>query len=134
MADDLPSPDTAPAGVDPQDALLRTGTLTDDQARLVVQQQATTGEGFDRTAVALALATDEDVAAARRALHGSVALQLAPTTAVSDEIVVLSDPAGPRAEALRLLRTQIIAQHVGAGCRAFAVAAARTGLKVMVEP
>ena len=54
-------------------------------------------------------------------------MQLAPSAAVSDEVVVLSDPTSPDAEALRLLRTQIIAQHVGAGRRAFAVCGATDG-------
>jgi protein-tyrosine kinase len=40
---------------------------------------------------------------------------------------VVSDPSSPRAESLRLLRTQIIAQHVGAGRRAFAVTGATDG-------
>jgi capsular exopolysaccharide synthesis family protein len=54
-------------------------------------------------------------------------MQLSPSAAVSDEIIVLSDPASSRAESIRLLRTQIIAQHVDAGRRAFAVAAATDG-------
>jgi capsular exopolysaccharide synthesis family protein len=126
MTDSEPS--VRPDGGEPvTDALLRTGALTDDQARLVAEQQARSGDSFDQTAVALALATDEDVMLARRALQGSIALQLAPQAGISDEIVVVSDPAGPRAEALRLLRTQIIAQHVNAGRRAFAVTAATDG-------
>lgn len=109
------------------DALLRTGALTDQEASRVAEEQARTGQGFDEAAVSLALATEEDVAHANHALQGNIALQLTPSASVSDEIVVLSDPAGPRAEALRLLRTQIIAQHVGAGRRAFAVTAATDG-------
>lgn len=109
------------------DALLQTGALTDDQARIVAEHQARTGQSFDQAAVALALATDEDVALARQALAGNLALQLQPSATVSDEIIVLSDPASPRAESLRLLRTQIIAQHVGAGRRAFAVTGATDG-------
>ena len=109
------------------DALLQTGALTDEQARVVAEHQAKTGLGFDQAAMALALATDDDVALARQALQGSLALQLAPSTMLSDEIVVLSDPASPRAESMRLLRTQIIAQHLGAGRRAFAVAGATDG-------
>lgn len=109
------------------DALLRTGALTDQEASRVAEEQARTGQGFDEAAVSLALATEEDVAHANQALQGNIALQLTPSASVSDEIVVLSDPAGPRAEALRLLRTQIIAQHVGAGRRAFAVTAATDG-------
>lgn len=109
------------------DDLLQTGHFTDEQARLVAEQQARGGQGFDAAAVALGLATPEDVILARQQLQGNAALQLAPGASISDEIVVLSDPAGPRAEALRLLRTQIIAQHVGAGKRAFAVAGAVDG-------
>ncbi len=109
------------------DSLLQTGLLTDEQARLVAEHQAKTGLDFDSAAVALGLATDEDLALARQQVQGSLALQLAPAQAVSDEIVVISDPTSPRAESLRLLRTQIIAQHVGAGRRAFAVTAAVDG-------
>lgn len=110
------------------DALLQTGALTDEQARAVAEQQARTGESFDRTAIAMALATEEDVAIARQALQGSLAMQLSPASGVSEELVVISDPASPRAEAMRLLRTQIIAQHVGAGRRAFAVTGATDGV------
>lgn len=109
------------------DALLRTGALTDEQARLVAEQQAREGGDFDSAAVALALATEDDVILARQALQGQRALELSPATNVSDEIIVLSDPVSPQAEALRLLRTQIIAQHIGAGRRAFAVTAATDG-------
>jgi capsular exopolysaccharide synthesis family protein len=109
------------------DALLRTGALTDDEARAVSEHQARSGLSFDESAVALSLATEEDVVLARQALQGSLALQLAPSAAVSEEVVVLSDPTSPNSEALRLLRTQIIAQHVGAGRRAFAVCGATDG-------
>ncbi len=109
------------------DALLRTGALTDDEARAVSEHQARSGLSFDESAVALSLATEEDVVLARQALQGSLALQLAPAAAVSEEVVVLSDPTSPNSEALRLLRTQIIAQHVGAGRRAFAVCGATDG-------
>lgn len=116
---------TIDAGV--SDALLQTGALTDEQARVVSEHQARTGLPFDQAAVELALATENDVAQAIRALQGSRAMQLAPSAALSDELIVLSDPASPRAESMRLLRTQIIAQHVGAGRRAFAVTGATDG-------
>lgn len=109
------------------DDLLQTGYFTDEQARLIAEHQERTGDGFDAAAIALGLATVEDVDAARQQLQGNAALQLQPEAVISDEIVVLSDPASPRAEALRLLRTQIIAQHVGAGRRAFAVVGAADG-------
>lgn len=111
----------------PGDLLLQTGALTDDQAQLVSEHQEQTGQSFDEAAVALSLATTEDVTSARRALEEARMRDLPPTTEVSDEIIVVSDPASPRAEALRLLRTQIISQHVGAGRRAFAVCGATDG-------
>lgn len=109
------------------DALLQTGALTDEQARVVSEQQSRTGQSFDQTAISMALATEEDVAVARQALQGSLAMQLSPASAASEELVVISDPTSPRAEAMRLLRTQIIAQHVGAGRRAFTVTGATDG-------
>lgn len=119
--------DTNQATVEAADALLQTGLLTDDQASLVAEHQVKTGLDFDAAAVDLGLATEQDIALARQQVQGSLALQLTPEQSISDEIVVLSDPASPRAESLRLLRTQIIAQHVGAGRRAFAVSAAVDG-------
>lgn len=109
------------------DDLLQIGHFTDEQARRISERQAESGQGFDAAAVALGLATAEDVRLARQQLQGNVALQLSPESMISDEIVVISDPASPRAEALRLLRTQIIAQHIGSGRRAFAVTGAVDG-------
>jgi capsular exopolysaccharide synthesis family protein len=116
-----------PADPSLPDALLRTGALTDEEARAVAAHQAQSGLTFDQSAVALALATEEDVVIARQAMQGSLAMQLSPSASVSDELLVQSDPSSPQAEMLRLLRTQIIAQHVGAGRRAFAVCGATDG-------
>jgi capsular exopolysaccharide synthesis family protein len=52
----------------------------------------------------------------------------ANATLVSDELVLYSEPGGRRAEAIRTLRTHIMAQHVDAGRRALAVCGARTGV------
>lgn len=124
---DSPAGDRLPATATPGDALLQTGLLADEDARRVIEHQARTGLDFDRAAIDLGLATPDDLLEARAHVQGSLALSLAPTSAVSDELVVLSDPAGVRAEAIRLLRTQIISQHIGAGRRALAVCAAVDG-------
>lgn len=46
----------------------------------------------------------------------------------SPEVVLLSDPNGPRAEAVRTLRTHVMAQHVNDGRRGLAVCAASAGV------
>lgn len=51
-----------------------------------------------------------------------------PPTRVDADIVMLSEPHGVRAEAIRALRTHIIAQHLGEGRRALAVCAASAGV------
>ncbi len=128
-ADAAPAPTMAPAGtpVPAGDALRRAGALSDEQVRAVEAHQAETGLDFDTAAVSLALASAADVEAARARLLRNIAPGLKPSGRISDEIVVLSDPSSPRAEAIRLLRTQIISQHVGTGRRAFAVTAAVAG-------
>jgi capsular exopolysaccharide synthesis family protein len=109
------------------DALLQTGALADSEADAVERRAAEEGRAFDEVAIELGLATTDDVARARRELARTVTALVSVPPSVSDEIVVISDPASPRAEAVRLLRTQIIAQHVGAGRRALAVCAATDG-------
>lgn len=50
------------------------------------------------------------------------------TFGFSPEVVMVSDPAGPRAEAVRTLRTHIMAQHVDDGRRGLAICAASAGV------
>ena len=47
---------------------------------------------------------------------------------VSDELVMLADPRGARAEAIRALRTHLMAQHLREGRRALAICAASPGV------
>lgn len=47
---------------------------------------------------------------------------------LASEIVMVSDPQGVRAEAVRALRTHIIAQHIHGGRRALAICAASAGV------
>ena len=114
------------------DSLLRLGTFDDATAARVSAAAAERGVGFDAAAVALGLATDADLADAHARLTGALALdrgaRVTPRRPLSDEVVVVSDPVSPRAEALRLLRTQIIAQHLRQGRRALAVTAPVDGV------
>lgn len=48
----------------------------------------------------------------------------------SDSVILFSEPAGPRAEVLRLLRTQLTERHIRLGRRAIAVCGAGTGVGV----
>jgi protein-tyrosine kinase len=112
-----------PAG----DVLRRSGALTDEQTALVAGHQAETGLDFDNAAISMALATPADIAMAEARLRRALGPRLQPVGAVSDEIIVLSDPTSPRAEAIRLLRTQVISQHIDSGRRGFAVTGATEG-------
>lgn len=70
-----------------------------------------------------------ELGAAGRAL---VATSQPPTRvgsfSFSNDLVVLSDPRGPRAEAIRGIRTFLLGQHVHKGRRALAVCAASAGI------
>ncbi len=106
-----------------RDTLLRLGLLTDEEASRVIAHQRERGLDFDQSALELGFIGTEDLNRAREQLINSLALQGAPRRPVSDELIVISDPTGARAESIRLLRTQIIAQHIKPGRRALAVIA-----------
>ncbi len=48
--------------------------------------------------------------------------------ATSDDLVMIADPNGPRAEAIRALRTHLVAQHFHKGRRSLAVCAASSNV------
>ncbi|MEO8411020.1 MAG: hypothetical protein ABI478_10650 [Propionivibrio sp.] len=110
-----------------RDALLRLGYLSEDQTARVVVHQNERGLDFDQAALELGFITTDDLDQAREQLITSMALQDTRQRDVSDELVVLSDPMGIRSEAIRLLRTQIIAQHIRAGRRGLAFVSAVEG-------
>ncbi len=111
-----------------RDALLRLGYLTEEQTDKVMEAQAEKGLDFDQAALEMGFITTEDLDRARDVLINSLALQSGRVRPVSDELVVLNDPAGARAEAIRLLRTQIIAQHIKVGRRGLAMVSAVDGV------
>lgn len=109
-------------------ALQRLGLLTDEESQRVAQHQAERGLDFDQAALDLGIIGVDELDRARDQLVNSLALQQPTRRAVSDELVVLSDPVGTKAESIRLLRTQIIAQHIKPGRRAIAFVAPSDGV------
>jgi capsular exopolysaccharide synthesis family protein len=116
--------DGSQAQVDPlRDTLLQLGYLSEEQATRVLAHGAARGLAFDQAALELGFITFDDLDRAREQLITSLAQSTARRRPVSDELVVISDPRGLRAEAVRLLRTQVIAQHIKAGRRGLALVA-----------
>lgn len=124
----LPSVADGPVAADApiRDTLRQLGMLNDEQAARVAAHQAERGLDFDQSALELGFISHDELNRARDELINSMALQV-PTRPVSDELVILTDPVGGKAESIRLLRTQIVAQHVKAGRRALALIAAVEG-------
>lgn len=110
-----------------RDVLVRLGYLSEDQVSKVQAHAAARGLDFDQAALELGFITTEDLDRAREQLINSLALQNIARRPVSDELVVLSDPGSVRAESIRMLRTQIIAQHIKNGRRGLAVVASADG-------
>jgi capsular exopolysaccharide synthesis family protein len=111
-----------------RDALLLLGLLTDEESARVAEYQAEKGIDFDQAALDLGLIKPDELDRARDQLINSLALEKTVRHAVSDELVVLSDPVSAKAESIRLLRTQIIAQHIKVGRRAVAFVAPMDGV------
>jgi capsular exopolysaccharide synthesis family protein len=110
-----------------RDALLRLGYLSQEQTSRVVAHQTERNLDFDQAALELGFITTEDLDNAREQLITSMALQDTQRRAVSDQLTVVADPSSLRGEAIRLLRTQIIAQHIRSGRRGLAMVSAVDG-------
>jgi protein-tyrosine kinase len=104
-----------------RDALLRLGYLSQEQTARVVAHQAERNLDFDQAALELGFITTDDLDNAREQLITSMALQSDTRRSVSEELTVIADPHSLRSEAVRLLRTQIIAQHIRSGRRGLAM-------------
>jgi len=110
-----------------RDVLVRLGYLSDDQVGKVAAHAASRGLDFDQAALELGFITTEELDRAREQLINSMALQNVARRTTSDELVVISDPGTVRAETIRMLRTQVIAQHIKNGRRGLAVVGAADG-------
>lgn len=110
-----------------RDVLVRLGYLSEDQVGKVAAHANARGLDFDQGALELGFITTEELDRAREQLITSMALQNVARRSVSAELVVVSDPGTVRAESIRMLRTQVIAQHIKNGRRGLAVVAAADG-------
>ncbi|WP_164156090.1 hypothetical protein [Sandarakinorhabdus rubra] len=110
-----------------RDVLVRLGHLSDDQVGKVAQHAAERGLDFDQAALELGFITTEELDRARELLINSMALQNVIRRPASTELVVISDPSSVKAETIRMLRTQVIAQHIKNGRRGLAVVAPADG-------
>lgn len=110
-----------------RDALLRLGYLSQEQTARVVSHQAERSLDFDQAALELGYITTDDLDNAREQLITSMALQDTHRRELSDQLTVVFDPSSLRGEAIRLLRTQIIAQHIRSGRRGLALVSAVDG-------
>ena len=122
------APSAEPYDAPIRDVLLRLGYLTEDQTQRVIAYQTEKQLDFDQAALELGFIHAADLDRARELLISSLALQGDVRRQVSNELVAINDPMSLRAEAIRLLRTQIIAQHVKVGRRGIAVVAPVEGV------
>ncbi len=106
-----------------REILQQLGYLSEDQVARVQAHRDKRGLEFDAAALELGFITPDDLDRARERLITSLALRTQPRRPISDELFVIREPRGVRAEAVRLLRTQIIAQHLKAGRRGLALVA-----------
>ncbi len=111
-----------------RDALLRLGYLSEDQSARVASHQLERGLDFDQAALELGFITTDDLDRAREQLITSLALQNVARRPVSDELVVIAEPSSRRSESMRLLRTQIISQHLKNGRRGLACVSPTDGV------
>ncbi len=110
-----------------RDVLTRLGYLTEDQAQRVAAHASERALDFDQAALELGYVTTEELDRARDQLINAMALQNVVRRPISDELVVISDPGSVRAESIRMLRTQIISQHIKNGRRGLAVVSTSDG-------
>jgi capsular exopolysaccharide synthesis family protein len=110
-----------------RELLLRLGMLNPDQDQRVAAHADMRGLDYDQAALELGFLTTDDLDRAREQMIASQALVSVARRPVSDEVLVLSDPGSVRAESVRMLRTQLISQHLKNGRRGLAVAATADG-------
>lgn len=117
--------ETAEIGFDApiRDVLQRLGYLTEEQASKVAEYKLLNNLEFDQAALVMGFITNDDLDRARELLINSLALQNVNRRPVSDELIVVNESATVRAEAIRLLRTQVISQHVKLGRRGLVMVA-----------
>ncbi len=122
------APQTPPLGPEPEvhdrsigDIIAELRNLTAEQVERVLEQQRSSGLRFGEAAVALGLASKEDVLfALSQQFHYPYAPEEQRTA--NPELVALNEPFGPRAESFRALRSQVMMRLFAEGDQRRAVA------------
>lgn len=107
--------------------LMQLGYLSSEQAVRVEVHAGRRGLDFDQAALELGYITPDDLDRVREQLVSNLGQPVVRRSPLSDELIVIHDPTGVRSEAVRLLRTQIIAQHVKSGRRGLAMVSPTAG-------
>jgi protein-tyrosine kinase len=116
----------SPADTRLGELLQHDGTLTEQDVREIMAAQRLAGERFGEVASRLGLVKDQDVqhALARQA---EFPLAVPGESTLSPELITAYQPASPRAEELRTLRSELGLRWFGKGHRALAIIEARPG-------
>jgi protein-tyrosine kinase len=116
----------SPADTRLGELLQHDGTLTEQDVREIMAAQRLAGERFGEVASRLGLVKEQDVqhALARQA---EFPLAIPGESTLSPALITAYQPASPRAEELRTLRSELGIRWFGKGHRALAVVEARPG-------
>jgi protein-tyrosine kinase len=116
----------SPADTRLSELLQHDGTLTEQDVRDIMAAQRLAGERFGEVASRLGLVNEQDVqhALARQA---EFPLAVPGESTLSPELITAYQPASPRAEELRTLRSELVLRWFGRGHRALAIIEARPG-------
>jgi protein-tyrosine kinase len=116
----------SPADTRLGELLQHDGTLTEQDVRDIMAAQRLVGERFGQVASRLGLVKEQDVehALARQA---EFPLAVPGESTLSPELITAYQPASPRAEELRTLRSELVLRWFGRGHRALAIVEARPG-------
>jgi chain length determinant protein tyrosine kinase EpsG len=116
----------SPADTRLGELLQHDGTLTEQDVRDIMAAQRLEGERFGEVAARLGLVKERDLQHAL-ARHAEFPLAVPGESTLSPELITAYQPATPRAEELRTLRSELGLRWFGRGNRALAIVEPRPG-------